>query len=193
MKNIVKIIILVLIISILLAIFLDWHKENEIIEDNIVIETCISQEKQEKIKQVELENVWEEQQNGYRIIAKLYIPIIDLNTNILEECNSKSLLISVGKFWGAEPNKVGNFCVAGHNYYKRKNMFYNLKKLKNGDSIYLTDTKDTCLEYQVYNISKVQPENISCLSQDTNGNREITLITCTSDSKQRIIVKAKEI
>ena len=72
-------------------------------------------------------------------------------------------------------------------------MFYNLKQLKNGDKIYLTDTKNNCLEYQVYNVSRVQPENVNCLSQDTNGCTEITLITCTSDSKKRIIVKAKEL
>lgn len=192
MKNVLKIIILVLIINIVLTIFVDWHKENEIIEDNIVIETSIKQE--EIIKEIEQENVvWEEEQNGYKVLAKLEIPKIKLKTNVLEECDSKSLLISVGKFWGAGPNEIGNFCIAGHNYYKRKNMFYNLRELKNGDKIYLTDKKNNCLEYQVYNVSKVQPQNVDCLSQNTNGGREITLITCTSDSKHRIIVKAKEI
>ena len=37
------------------------------------------------------------------------------------------------------------------------------------------------------------PEDISCLEQKTNEKKEITLITCTDDSKQRVIVKAKEV
>ena len=47
-------------------------------------------------------------------------------------------------------------------------------------------------EDKIYNLYKVLPQDVSCLSQDTQGKRETTLITCTNDSKQRIIVKAKE-
>ena len=39
----------------------------------------------------------------------------------------------------------------------------------------------------------VDPTDVSCTSQNTDGRREITLITCTNDSKQRVIVKAREI
>lgn len=38
----------------------------------------------------------------------------------------------------------------------------------------------------------VEPENVSSTSQKTNGKREITLITCTDDSVNRVIVKARE-
>ena len=39
---------------------------------------------------------------------------------------------------------------------------------------------------------EVEPENTSCLDQVANGKREVTLITCTNDSKRRVIVKAEE-
>ena len=42
-------------------------------------------------------------------------------------------------------------------------------------------------------IDKVVPENVECLDAVTIGEKEVTLITCTTDSKYRIIVKAKEI
>lgn len=48
------------------------------------------------------------------------------------------------------------------------------------------------IEYEVYDLYKVEPEDVSCLSQETNNTKEVTLITCTSNSKQRIIVKARE-
>lgn len=87
--------------------------------------------------------------------------------------------------------KSGNFCVAGHNVQK-KNMFYNLRDLEIGDVMYLSDNEVGRLEYEIYDIYTVEPENVECLSQETEGRREITLITCTNDSKKRIIVKAKE-
>lgn len=87
--------------------------------------------------------------------------------------------------------KFGNFCVAGHNVQK-KNMFYNLRDLEIGDSMYLSDNAIGKVEYEIYDIYSVTPEDVSCLSQETEGRREITLITCTNDSKKRIIVKAKE-
>lgn len=128
---------------------------------------------------------------GYNVTAKLEIPKINLETYILEEYSTNALNVSVTKFWGTDPNEIGNFCIAGHNYI-RKNMFRNLKKLKNGDNIYILDNKIGKVEYEVYDIYKVEPKDTSCLSQETNGKKEVTLITCTNDSKKRIIVKAKE-
>ena len=48
-------------------------------------------------------------------------------------------------------------------------------------------------EEPAYDIYTVEPEDVKCLSQETEGNLEVTLITCTNDSKRRIIVKAKEL
>ena len=189
MVKVFKTVILILILEIILVLTNNWFKEKEIIAksytvnlttENIVVEDIIK------------EPVWEETQEGYDVIAKLEIPKIDLKTNVLSRYTEDAMLVSVTKFWGAEPNNVGNFCIIGHNYFKRENMFYKLKNLKVGDEIYLTDTSNLRLTYEVYSITKVEPNDISCLSQNTNGKREITLITCTSDSKKRIIVKAIE-
>lgn len=127
---------------------------------------------------------------GYSVIAKLKIPAISLETYVLKTYSEQALATSVTKFYGCEPNEIGNFCIAGHNY-KVKNMFYHLKKLKEGDEIFLTDQKNRCYGYRIYHIYKVSPQDISCLSQDTEGKEEVTLITCTNDSKLRIIVKAE--
>ena len=40
---------------------------------------------------------------------------------------------------------------------------------------------------------EVIPEDLSCTSQLTNGKKEITVITCTNDSKMRVIVKARAV
>lgn len=132
------------------------------------------------------------QYKGYAVAAKLEIPEIKLQTYILKQYSKNALNVSVTKFWGADPNQIGNFCVAGHNF-QNKNMFHNLRNLEIGNRLSISDESIGKVEYEIYDIYRVQPEDVSCLSQETNGKREVTLITCTTDSEKRIIVKAKEI
>ena len=128
---------------------------------------------------------------GYEVDSKLEIPKIELETYILKDFSKETLNISVTKFWGCKPNTIGNYCIAGHNF-KNKNMFHNLKKLKRNDNLFIIDNKVGKVEYEVYDVYKVFPEDTSCLEQETNGKKEVTLITCTSDSEERIIIKAVE-
>lgn len=141
-------------------------------------------------KRYEKENIIEEYK-GYDVIAKLEIPKINLETYVLKTYSEEALNVSVVKFYGADPNKEGNFCVAGHNF-KNNNMFKNLKKLEIGDNLFVIDKNGEKIEYEIYAVYKVLPENVECLSQETNGEKQITLITCTNDSKERIIIKARE-
>ncbi len=133
-----------------------------------------------------------ENYKGYTVSSRLEIPKISLQTYVLQKYSEAALRVSVTKFWGVNANEVGNFCIAGHNFIN-KNMFRNLKNLKIGDRLYLEDNKIGRIEYEIYDLYEVLPDDISCLAQETNGKREVTLITCTTDSKKRIIVKAKEI
>lgn len=161
----------------------------EINQDNIGVD----KEKVEKSNTREYPKVKiEKTYKGYDVCAKLEIPSISLVTNVLKNYSTSALNVSVTKFWGVEPNQIGNFCVAGHNF-KNKNMFRNLKKLNVGDRLFVTDEKIGKVEYEIFDIYKVFPEDTSCLTSSITGEREVTLITCTTDSKQRIIVKAKEV
>lgn len=129
---------------------------------------------------------------GYPVIAKLEIPKINLETYVISEYNIQALGVSVTKFYGGNPNEVGNFCIAGHNYIT-KNMFHDLKKLSIGDMFTLVDTNNYEGIYKIYLVEIVEPNETQCLSQKTNGRIEVTLITCTADSSKRIIVKAVKI
>lgn len=129
---------------------------------------------------------------GYPVIAKLEIPKINLETYVLSEYSEQALGESVTKFYGKNPNEVGNFCIAGHNYIT-KNMFHDLKKLSIGDTFSLIDTNSNIVNYRIYLIETVEPDETQCLSQKTDGKIEVTLITCTTDSLKRIIVKAVKI
>lgn len=130
--------------------------------------------------------------NGEMVIGKLEIPKINLVTYILPETTEETLNKSVTKLCGPKVNGVGNLCITGHNYHK-DNMFGDLKDVETDDKIYLTDNKGNRVEYGVYEIYKVYPEETECLSQETKGEREVTLITCTAGAVKRLIVKAREI
>ncbi len=136
--------------------------------------------------------------NGYTYstIASINIPKINVNYSIIDgetdsvEETDALLKISPTKFWGPDPNAVGNFCVVGHNYRNSK-FFSKVPNLENGDIIEITDSNNKTLRYSVYSKYEVDPNDISCIDQNTNGKKEVTLITCTNDSKLRVIVKAR--
>ena len=128
----------------------------------------------------------------YNYIGYISIPSIDVKYPILFETSTALLKVSVCKFWGGNPNEVGNLCIAGHNY-RNKRFFSKVPTLSVGDIIEITDTSKTTLKYEVFDKYTVDPTDTSCTSQITNGKKIVTLITCTDDSKQRVIVQAKEI
>lgn len=137
---------------------------------------------------------WKQTSNGtrYYALASINIPSIDCNYPILNETTDELLKIAPCKFWGCDPNEVGNFCIVGHNYRSAK-FFSNVPDLPLGTNIEITDLSGQTLVYKIYDKYVVSPDDTSCTSQRTNGLKEVTIITCTDDSKQRVIVKAREI
>lgn len=128
----------------------------------------------------------------YYTIATINIPSINCYYPILNLTTDELLKISPCYFWGAEPNKEGNFCIVGHNYRSDK-FFSKVPKLENGEIIEIKDLTGKTMKYKVYDKYIVEPEDVSCTSQLTNGKTEITVITCTNDSKKRVVVKATAI
>lgn len=195
-KYIIIILITAILFFILFNIQNEESKEQEVTIEKVnskIYENYTNENKKEQSttnsKNVEKEAI-EAEFKGYKVAGKLYIPKINLETYVLEEYSKQALLTSVTKFYGNEANEIGNFCIAGHNY-GTSNMFQNIKKLNINDEIYLTDKNGNKMKYIVYSTYIVLPNDTKCLSQKTNGEIEITLITCTLDSEKRIIVKAK--
>lgn len=128
----------------------------------------------------------------YYTIGKINIPSINVNYPILSTYSDALLKIAPCKFHGPNPNEVGNLCIAGHNYRNSK-FFSKVPSMKNGDKIEITDLGGNTITYAVYDKFIVNPDELECTSQLTGGKKEITLITCTNDNKQRYIIKAREI
>ena len=128
---------------------------------------------------------------GFGVLGTMEIPKINFKYPVLEKVTKKSIENSVAFLYGAGLNEPGNSVIIGHNY--RNGVFFsNNKKLSIEDKIYITDLTGRKLTYTIYNKFETTPEDTSFYQRDTNGKAEITLSTCTDDSKARLIIFAKE-
>ncbi len=131
----------------------------------------------------------------YTVIATITIAKIDVECAILSRTTDELLKINPTKFdgyeKGPEPNQVGNLCIVGHNYRNRK-FFSKVPTLEIGDTMQLTDNYGKTITYVLYDKYSVDPTDFSCLDQNTNGKKEVTLITCNNDGSQRVIAKFTE-
>lgn len=127
----------------------------------------------------------------YFVIGSIEIPSIRITYPILSDANDELLKIAPCRFYGPYPNKVGNLCIAGHNYDDER-FFSNLYKLNVGDKINIYDSRNSLISYYIYDKYEINKDDTSCTSQDTNGNMEITLVTCNNLNGNRLIIKAKQ-
>ena len=184
-------IIVVVIIGVIVA-------QNDLL--NTRAEAISKDTEQEKVEIEKNEKNTEENQNSmiytaedgkqYEIIATLNIPSLGIKYPVLSSTTEELLKVSLTKYWGGNPNEVGNLVILGHNYENTK-FFSKLHNIKIGDIVQITDLKGQTLDYTVYETDIIDPDNNDCTSQLTDGHTEITLITCYNKSLQRFVVKAR--
>ena len=179
---------------------LNQMNDSTTVEDNFIVVALDEEPTDEEVPIVELQTTTttneidsEVTANGvsYQTEAILDYPKLGINYPVLSEESEELLKVSLCKYWGPNPNKVGNYCIVGHNYRSGK-MFGKLSGASIGDEVSLTDLSGNKVIYVVYNRYVVDPTDVSCTSQLTNGQREITLITCTNYGQDRLVIKARE-
>lgn len=127
-----------------------------------------------------------------KVIGIIKINKIEIEYPILSETTNELLKIAPCKFFGPEPNKIGNLCIAGHNFDDER-FFSKLSSLNIGDIIEIYAPANVCVYYKIYDMYEIEKNDMRCTSQETNEKKEITLITCNNINKKRLIVKAQEI
>lgn len=129
--------------------------------------------------------------NSFSVIGTIEIERLNIHYPIIDTVNDNLLKISPCKFFGSNPNEIGNMCIAAHNYNDER-FFSKISSLKYGDVIKIIDSSGITINYSVYDSYETSSSDTSCTSQETNGQKEITLVTCNNTTGNRIIVKAKE-
>ncbi len=124
------------------------------------------------------------------VIGLIEIEKINIVYPILSTSSEDLLKLSPCRFAGPMPNEIGNLCIAGHNYANNTH-FGKIDVLNKGDLIKIYDVNGNFLIYKIYDIYETKYNDISCTNQNTNGMKEITLITCNNINGNRIVVKAR--
>ncbi|MBR3134697.1 MAG: sortase [Clostridia bacterium] len=171
-----------------IVVALDEEYENDEEDESQIVQFDEAEIENETVKS----KVSTSDGNQYDAEAVLSFPRLGITYPVLSDENDRLLKVSLCKYWGPSPNNVGNYCIVGHNYKSGK-MFGKLSMAEIGDQVILSDLSGRKITYSIYNKFKVDPTDVSCTSQRTNGKREITLITCTNYGKERLVLKAREI
>lgn len=194
MKKVYNLIIAVLIVALIVVVAMiviryggNYLNEKEVSSSLETIEEELNKEETQQS-----ESLPELEFKGYKIEGIIEIPKINIKYPIIDHTNKETMKVSITKFWGPQANEIGNYTVAGHNN-KDGTMFGKTKYLQMGDKIKLTNLKNETIEYEIFKIYSIDPDDVSCVESVENGTREITLITCTNGHKNRLVTKARQI
>lgn len=176
-------IIVAVIVAVLIAIKYIGRQKNENKLSEIVsqLENISLNEKEETPKL-----------DGYEIEGIIEIPKINIKYPIINQTSDDAMKVSITKFWGNNVNDIGNYTMAGHNN-KDGTMFGKTKYLVIGDVIKMIDLNLNTIEYEIFKIYTINPDDVTCIESIDGNKREITLITCTNGHKNRLVTKAREI
>ena len=194
MKKVYNLIIAVLIVALIVVVAMigiryggNYLNEKEVSASLETIEEELNKEETQQS-----ESLPELEFKGYKVEGIIEIPKINIKYPIIDHTNEETMKVSITKFWGPQANEIGNYTVAGHNN-KDGTMFGKTKYLQIGDKIKLTNLKNETIEYEIFKIYSIDPDDVSCVESVENGTREITLITCTNGHKNRLVTKARQI
>ena len=167
--------------------YFNQNENVEVSQNNTEENTIDKEKKKDQIVNVDMP----EKMGDYEVLGQLIIEKIGVTKNILNISEDASLKLSVAKLYGPNLNESGNFCISGHNW---SNMLKRLSEMQVGDTFSMINRETkTKVDYQIYDIYTCVPEDLSCLEQNNDGKREVTLITCNPGGLTRLICKAREI
>jgi LPXTG-site transpeptidase (sortase) family protein len=129
---------------------------------------------------------------GQNCIGVIACDKIDLCYAIVEGVEYANIGVSIGHFEeSAGIGQEGNCALAGHNggFYGR--YFGDIKDLRKGDEIKLTDLLGQEFTYNVTTSFKCEPTDIEVVGELEEKGKFLTLVTCCENGARRYIVRAK--
>lgn len=119
--------------------------------------------------------------DGMSCIGTLEIPSLDLNLCVTSTFSDENMKQLPCRYYGSVYKN--NMVIVAHNYWFH---FGRLNTLKSGDEVIFTDASGNQFKYVVDVMDVVGPESVA---EVTNGKWPLTLVTCTLDSQNRIVVR----
>lgn len=122
--------------------------------------------------------------DGDAYIGYLDIPSLSLRLSVLSEWSMQGLKKSVCRYSGSA--YTSDLVICGHSYQTH---FGSLQTLEHEDEVILTDMDGNQFSYQIQEIEILAPDEIVQMCQ---SGYDLTLFSCTFDSKARITVRCNE-
>ena len=162
------------------------NKDKEVLKEEDTKENSNKADKVEAEKDKKPEKAQLEEGKG---IGILNIPKINLEIGIIEGVSYEDIKYVVGHFPGAPmPGEKGNFSIAGHRISYFGQAFKDIDKLEKGDKVKVTYNGKE-YTYEITDMYEVTPNETEALNPTKDAT--ITIVTCTTDAKNRVIVKGK--
>ena len=129
---------------------------------------------------------------GQKCIGIITIDKINLVYAVVEGIKDSNIGVAIGHF----PDSVaigaeGNCALAGHNGGHYSRYFKDIKNLKKGDPVVLTDLNGYEYTYNVTESFIVEPTDVYVVEDLGIKGKYLTMVTCTNHGAQRLIVRAK--
>ena len=143
------------------------------------------------INRIPEENSDEKQVDDSLVLGTIEIPKIGISYPVIATTTAEHLKIAPTKLAGVGLNEKGNCSIIGHNYENDK-FFSKLGDLSKDDVVYIKEKDGMKRVYSVTEKKEVSANDVTCLEQNSNEKRQVTLITCTNVKNKRLVVKCEE-
>lgn len=122
------------------------------------------------------------QVEGERYLGFLSLPAIGVELPVRMEWDMEGLKTAPARYAGS---LEGGLVIGAHNYAAH---FGGLSRLRQGDTVYLTDGAGALHCYTVERIETLAPESVA---EMTDSGWELTLFTCTYGGQNRVTVRCR--
>ena len=143
------------------------------------------------VSRIPEENSEEKEVDDNLVLGTIEIPKIGVSYPVISTTTAEYLKIAPTKLAGVGLNEKGNCSIIGHNYENDK-FFSKLGDLSKDDVVYIKEKDGMKRVYSVKEKKEISANDVSCLEQNTNDKRQVTLITCTNVKNKRLVVKCEE-
>lgn len=127
----------------------------------------------------------EETIDGWDYIGILEIPALDLELPIISRWSYPALKIAPARYEGSAYQD--NLVIAAHNYASH---FGGIHELSLGDQVFFTDIDGNVFAYEVVVLETLKP---TAIEQMCSGEWDLTLFTCTVDSRSRVTLRCERV
>ena len=126
-----------------------------------------------------------EEIEGNKYIGVITIERIGIKLPVLAEWDYNKLKISPARYEGSA--YLNNLIIAAHAY---RSHFRNIRDLEKGDKVKFEDVKGNIFEYEVILKETIKEEDKTKIKE---GEWDLTLFTCASNNKFRIVIRLKNV